>query len=286
MLDVGRLRFLRAQELAPRRQVEEKLPHLDGRARRAAGRFDLQDLAAVDDDSACPSGRTACSRSRVVRVKRLTLAMLGRASPRKPMVAMAARSSARRILLVAWRSRQSSASSRLMPKPSSVTRTRLRPPAWISTVTRVACGIQRVLDQFLHHAGRPLNHFAGGDLIGHLLGQQADAVHDTGRAMLDAGYWILAGSRDGKVLLPFGCRFGIRIPIHGPRLVPAKRPDAKSERLRPVLNLVHLTEVVVSLISRTSHPASSIKHPAHFGNGSAKQKIAPRPGWFCAQIRP
>jgi hypothetical protein len=38
-------------------------------------------------------------------------------------------------------------------------------------------GIQRILDQLFHDAGRTLNHFAGGDLIGHLLGQQADAVH-------------------------------------------------------------------------------------------------------------
>ena len=80
-----------------------------------------------------PSGE-AFSRSRVVSVKRLTLAMLGSASPRKPIVAMDARSSARWILLVAWRSRQSNASSRLMPVPSSVTRMRLRPPAPISMV--------------------------------------------------------------------------------------------------------------------------------------------------------
>jgi hypothetical protein len=80
----------------------------------------------------------ALSRSRVVSVKRLTLAMLGKASPRKPMVAMAARSSARWILLVAWRSRQSNASSRLIPIPSSTTRIKLRPPAWISTLTRPA----------------------------------------------------------------------------------------------------------------------------------------------------
>ena len=78
------------------------------------------------------------SRSRVVSTKRLTLAMLGRASPRNPMVAMEARSSARVILEVAWRSRHSRASSRLMPRPSSVTRMRLRPPVPISTVMRVA----------------------------------------------------------------------------------------------------------------------------------------------------
>ena len=38
-------------------------------------------------------------------------------------------------------------------------------------------GIERVLDQFLDHAGRPLDHFAGGDLVGDLFGQETDAVH-------------------------------------------------------------------------------------------------------------
>ena len=47
------------------------------------------------------------SGSRVVRRKRETLAMLGSASPRKPRVAIAARSAAVRILLVAWRSSES-----------------------------------------------------------------------------------------------------------------------------------------------------------------------------------
>ncbi len=67
-----------------------------------------------------------------------------------------------------------------MPVPSSVTRTRLRPPAWISSVTRAACGVERIFHQLLHDARRPLNHFAGGDLIGDLLGQQVDAVHVPG----------------------------------------------------------------------------------------------------------
>ena len=64
-----------------------------------------------------------------------------------------------------------------MPRPSSVTRIRLRPPAPISTVTLRGLGIQGVLDEFLDHAGGPLHHFAGGDLVGHLFGQQLDAVH-------------------------------------------------------------------------------------------------------------
>ena len=76
--------------------------------------------------------------SRVARRKRETLAMLGSASPRKPSVAMAARSAPVRSLLVACRSRQSRASSRSMPCPSSTTRTSAMPPRWMTISTTVA----------------------------------------------------------------------------------------------------------------------------------------------------
>ena len=87
----------------------------------------------------CVASGESLSRSRVVSVNRLTLAMLGSASPRKPIVVMRNKSSALCTLLVAWRSRQSNASSRLMPRPSSVTRIRPRPPASTSTVMWAAC---------------------------------------------------------------------------------------------------------------------------------------------------
>ncbi len=35
-------------------------------------------------------------------------------------------------------------------------------------------GIERVLDQLLHHAGRPLDHLAGGDAVDGLRSQLAD----------------------------------------------------------------------------------------------------------------
>ena len=71
---------------------------------------------------------TSSSPSFVSSVMRDTAAMDGRASPRKPKVTTDWRSTAVRILLVAWRSRQSRASSRVMPTPSSVTRMRRLPP--------------------------------------------------------------------------------------------------------------------------------------------------------------
>ncbi len=38
-------------------------------------------------------------------------------------------------------------------------------------------GVEGIFDQFLHHAGGALNHFAGGDLVGDLFGKELDAVH-------------------------------------------------------------------------------------------------------------
>ena len=38
-------------------------------------------------------------------------------------------------------------------------------------------GVQRVLQQLLHHRSRPVHHLAGGDLVGDLVGKYADAAH-------------------------------------------------------------------------------------------------------------
>ena len=73
------------------------------------------------------------SVSRVRKVNRLTEAILGNASPRNPNVRIPSKSEASRILLVAWRSSASSASSGPIPCPSSLTRIKERPP--LSTLT-------------------------------------------------------------------------------------------------------------------------------------------------------
>ena len=98
--------------------------------------------AASQDRSLPPSkDRWEPSRSSRVRVSsstRLTAAVAARASPRKPRVPMAARSSWVRSLEVAWRRKAVRASSRLMPQPSSLTRRKLMPPFCSSTVTVLA----------------------------------------------------------------------------------------------------------------------------------------------------
>jgi len=61
-------------------------------------------------------------RSRVKISSRETDEMAASASPRKPSVPMAARSSAVRSLLVAWRRNAVGSSAGAMPQPSSLTR--------------------------------------------------------------------------------------------------------------------------------------------------------------------
>ena len=38
-------------------------------------------------------------------------------------------------------------------------------------------GVERILQQLLDHRSRPVDHLAGGDLVGHLVGQYVDAAH-------------------------------------------------------------------------------------------------------------
>ena len=73
--------------------------------------------------------------SRVRRRSWETPAIAGRASPRKPWVAIALRSESTCSFDVAWRSSARTASSGVMPSPLSRTRMSCLPPASISTVT-------------------------------------------------------------------------------------------------------------------------------------------------------
>ncbi len=80
---------------------------------------------------------SSCAR-REARVKRLTEAIDGSASPRKPSVATDSRSSRSAILLVAWRDTASGSCSGAMPLPLSRMRIRRTPPSSRSISTRLA----------------------------------------------------------------------------------------------------------------------------------------------------
>ena len=90
---------------------------------------------------------------------------------------MFSRSSAFLIFEVAWRSKASRASSRTMPQPLSVIWMSFLPPASIMNLDARGAGVERVLQQFLHHRGRALDHFARGDLVGNVLGKDVNAAH-------------------------------------------------------------------------------------------------------------
>src|SRR5580698_1957258 len=95
------------------------------------------------------------SAARVSSNSRETEAMEGRASPRNPRVAMESRSFTSLSLLVAWRSKASSASSRSMPLPLSATRIRRRPPLSISMRRSVApASSEFSMSSFTTDAGR------------------------------------------------------------------------------------------------------------------------------------
>ncbi len=97
-------------------------------------------------------------------VSRATEAMEGRASPRKPSVAMAKRSPSGS-LEVAWRSTARSRSSALMPAPSSTTLISRRAAAFEHDVDPGRAGIERVLDEFLDGGRRALDHLARSDAV-------------------------------------------------------------------------------------------------------------------------
>ena len=116
--------------------------------------------ATASDGWASPPSITcktpsSSSARRVRSSTRAMLAMLARASPRKPIVARASRSSAERSLEVACRSKQSAASSGPMPIPLSSTAMRFRPASLSSTVIREAPASSAFsMSSFTTEAGR------------------------------------------------------------------------------------------------------------------------------------
>ena len=98
--EVAHLGLRRPQKLLPHRRVEEQVPHFDASCRTGppAGRSGSRRAA---DDFQLGAG-VARQRAGCETTSRLTSAIDASASPRKPSVPTRNRSSASRILLVAW----------------------------------------------------------------------------------------------------------------------------------------------------------------------------------------
>ena len=141
--------------------------------------------ASLGEAPSPPSTRTsvpwASPRARVRSVNRETDAMLGSASPRKPFVAIALRSSIRASLLVAWRSRARAASS--AAHPVAVVLDADEPLAALLDGDRDprGTGVEGVLDQLLDDGYGTLDHLAGRDLVGKPGRQPVDLAHRLSR---------------------------------------------------------------------------------------------------------
>ena len=123
---------------------------------------------STDSDQAC--GSVAW---RVVMPSLATAPIEGSASPRNPSVRIRNRSSSSS-LEVAWRSTASARSP--CGHAAAIVGDADPPPAAAigEDVDPAGAGVDRVLHQFLDHAGRPLDHFAGGDAVDELFGKLAD----------------------------------------------------------------------------------------------------------------
>ena len=131
-----------------------------------------------------PHRRDACRlrrRSRPLRrplpvreriVSRATEPIDGSASPRKPSVRMSWMSSTS--LEVQWRATASSSSPAAMPRAVVADPDQRQAAAGGDDLDAGGAGVERVLDQFLDHARRPLDDLAGGDLVDHRFGKLAD----------------------------------------------------------------------------------------------------------------
>ena len=175
MLNVRALGFFAPQKLAAGRQIVEQLAHLDARSRRVAGGFHFRDFSPVQDDLR-GLGRTGVAFTGRQREP----ADAGDA--RQRFTAKAHRRNGLQILRsldfaggVSFQAKQ-----RVVPAhPHAVVRDANQAAAASLDFHRDAARlrVERVFDQFLDHTGGALDHFAGGDLVGDLFGQQANAVH-------------------------------------------------------------------------------------------------------------
>jgi hypothetical protein len=127
-----RRNFSRAGTLASRSRTTTWVP----------GGAPAAPVATIAPLSTVTATAASTPRGRVVSTSRDTDAIEGKASPRKPIVAIVVRSSTARSFDVAWRVKASRASSGSMPMPSSTTRIERRPPPstsiaiWVASASR------------------------------------------------------------------------------------------------------------------------------------------------------
>jgi hypothetical protein len=193
MLNVGALRFLAAQKFSASRQIVKQLSRLDAGAWGVTRRFDFQDFPAVQHDLrgfrriavAFPRGEREPADARDAR-QRFAAKPHGRNGGEVFRTSDLARR-------VAFETEQRV----VLAHAGAVVGDADQTAAAGLDLHRNAAGlgVERILDQFLHDARRAFDHFARGNLVGHLFGEQTDAVH--ARKSKSTHLQIRARSRQG-----------------------------------------------------------------------------------------
>ena len=168
--DGGALDALRLHEFQPRRRGVEQVAHLDTRARRKGRRLELRLATAIDGDFV---GITSAFARGFESTSLATAPIEGSASPRKPSVTIAERSSSASFE-VAWRSTARARSSAPMPEPSSADADQPQAAAGDRDIDAARAGVDRVLDQLLDDAGRSLDDLTRGDAVDEVRRQLTD----------------------------------------------------------------------------------------------------------------
>ncbi len=183
---MAELGLLGAQELAPRRRIEIEVGHRDGGALRACGRPHLADLRAFGTDFSGMGGVARAAGDRQARHRgdgSQGLATEPHGDHRFQI--LEARDLARGV--ACERERQ------LLARDAGTIVLDLDAlgAAGIELHRdRLRAGIDRVLEQFLEHRRRALDHLAGGDLADQELRQNADGAH----ASSDSAPWVMRTS--------------------------------------------------------------------------------------------
>ena len=196
--DVGQLGLLGAQEFSAGGHVIEEVAHGDGGAAAERGFFAAQHLAAGDFDAraggllggagfeqqardGCDGGqRLAAEPQGGDREQVLDIAQLAGGMALEGQQRVVAQHAA------------------------AVVQHADEPPAarfdFHPQVRRA--GVEGVFEKFLDHRRRPLDHFSGGDLVGDLVGKNANAAHDAHYSLAPRGATVPHGSPSRKPSQP------------------------------------------------------------------------------------
>ena len=172
--DVRQFGLLGAQEFAARRDVVEQIAHRDHGAAAQRRLLAAQHLAAGDFDARA---------GRLLHGSRLQQQARDRGDGRQRLAAKTQRGDGEQVLDVAQFAGGVAFEGQqrvVAQHAAAVVHDADQPPAarfHLHAQIRRA-GIERVFQQFLDHRRGPLHHFARGDLVGNLVGKNANAAHE------------------------------------------------------------------------------------------------------------